>query len=199
MAPLLIFDIIIGEEQNTVGIFGCTLSSSQSTESLLSRSQRLADAVKVTLQLVDAKRIAGHLHLLFATNHALQAFHHGTQRAKTVGMEILRYTAAQRQIARALELFGVTRSTTQLGGVLLGDSQGTLLSIYTQLLSEIGAQDTPQVLEISTRTKAEEIQCAFNISDVEIGAVSTSKDTLSQFQVIAKLVYERCALLSIEK
>lgn len=199
MTPLLLYDISIGGAETSVGVFGCTLSSSSPTEALLSRSQKLADGMKATLQLVDAERIASPLHLLFATHHALRAFHHGTQRAKTIGMEILRYAAAQRQISRALEILGLTRSTIQIGGVLLNHSPQMLRKVYTKLLSEINAEDTPLVLEIANRTKAEAIQCAFDISATEIEAVLTSKNPVDQFNVIAKLVYERCALLSIEK
>ena len=199
MVPLASYDIVIDGERTPVGIFGCTPSASSSTNSILSRSQKLSEDESVTLQLVDARRIAGPLHLLFATYNTLQAFHYGIQRAKTVGMEILRYTAAQRQIARALDLFGVTRTTIQLGGVLLGKPKETLRRIYTKLLSEIGAEDTPQVLEISTSEKVEEIKRAFKINELEIKAAFSGIDSASKFQVIALLVYERCALLSIEK
>jgi KEOPS complex subunit Cgi121 len=198
MAPIALYDIVLDGEQTSVGVFGCTPSASP-TDSLLAKSQQFAEDGTVTLQLVDAGRIAGPRHLLIATYHALQAFHYGTQRAKTVGMEILRYAAAQRQITRALELFGVSRSTTQLGGILLGKPQDALRRLFKKLLSEIDAEDTPQVLEISTSTKARAIQRAFKISTTEIKAVLTATDHVSRFQVIARLVYERCALLSLEK
>ncbi len=199
MAPLLLHDITIDGKENIVGIFGCTLLSPSSKESLLSKCQRLASEMKVNAQLVDAERIASPVHLLFATFHALQAYHHGTQRAKTLGMEILRYAAAQRQITRALESLGVTHSTTQVGGVLLDQSQDLLHHFYTKLLSEINAEDTPQVLEISDSSKAEAVKSTFNISVAEIEAVLTSKYQTAHFDAIAKLVCERCALLSIEK
>jgi tRNA threonylcarbamoyladenosine modification (KEOPS) complex Cgi121 subunit len=199
MAPLLLYDISIGGLETRVGIFGCTLSSSSPMQTLLSKSQKLSEGVQVTLQLVDAERIASPLHLLFATHHALSAFHEGTQQAKTIGMEILRYAAAQRQIGRALEVLGVSHSTTYLGGVLFNQPPEILRKIYAKLLIEIQAEDTPQVLEIACTTKAEAIKGSFNISDAEINAVLVSKDSTGEFNAITKLVYERCALLSIEK
>jgi tRNA threonylcarbamoyladenosine modification (KEOPS) complex Cgi121 subunit len=155
--------------------------------------------MKVTIQLVDAEKIATPLHLLFATHHALRAFHQGTERAKTVAMEILRYTAAQRQITRAIEILGVTHLTIHIGGVLLNRSQETLRKVYTSLLSAINAEDAQQVLEISNTSKAEAIQAAFNISAAELDAVQISRNQIDHFNAIAKLVYERCALLAIEK
>ncbi len=199
MTPLLLYDITVGGEENIVGIFGCTLLIPSSTESLLSKSQRLADDMKATLQLVDAERIASPLHLLFATHHALQAFHQCTQRANTVGMELLRYAASQRQITRALDILGVTDSTTQVGGVLLGGSQESLRLIYLKLLSEIGAEDTPQVLEINSSAKAEAIQLAFDLGSTELEAILATDSPVDRYHAITKLVYERCALLAIEK
>ncbi|MFX1474283.1 MAG: KEOPS complex subunit Cgi121 [Promethearchaeota archaeon] len=199
MSPLLLYDITIGGADTRVGIFGCTLLPSSPTEALLSTGQKIADEEKVTLQLVNAERIASPLHLLFSTHHALRAFHTRTQRAKTIGMEILRFAAAQRQIARALELLGVSSSTIHVGGVLLGQSHEKLQNIYSKLLTQIGAEDTPQVLEIVNSTKAKSIQRAFNINAAELNAVTISKDLIGQYSAIAKLVYERCALLSLEK
>ena len=199
MTPLLLEGITFDGTETMVGVFGCTLLSPSSKESLLSQSQSLADDMEVIVQLVDAKRIASPAHLFFATLHALQAFHYGFQRAKTQGMEILRYAAAQRQISRALDVLGITHSTSQVGGVVIDGSQGLLRRFYAKLLREIGGKDTPQVLEISDSEKAKAVKSAFNISASEVETVLTSKDQIGRFDAIAKLVCERCALLAIEK
>lgn len=197
MSGLILHKVTIGKTTQTVAIFGCTLTSPTLAATILDQGHTIADKLQVTLQLADAARVAGFHHLLFAIIHALHAFNQGTQRASNLGTEILRFAAAQRQIARALKILGISNETRQLAGVILGGPQKVLHRAYTQFLTKTGAHDSPEVLDITSHEKEKELQEAFKISSVELAATAFSRRIPDRRQAIKKIIYDHCALLSI--
>ncbi|MFX1562619.1 MAG: KEOPS complex subunit Cgi121 [Promethearchaeota archaeon] len=199
MSGLIIHKITIGETIHTVAIFGCTLTSPIEVTTLINHGQTIGNKFHVTIQLMNAAKVAGYHHLLFAIIHALRAFHQGKQRASNIGMEILRFAAAQRQIARALEILGITNDTKQLAGVIVSGSRRYLNRVYTHFLSATGGHSSPEVLDVTSREKEEELQEAFKISSVELEATAVSRRTRDRRQAIKKIIYEHCALQSIAR
>lgn len=197
MSGLIIQKIPIGETIHTVAIFGCTLTSPMAAETLINHGQNIGNKFHVTIQLMDAARIADSHHLLFAIIYALQAFHRGKQRASHIGMEILRLAAAQRQITRALDILGITNETKQLAGVIVSGSRRVLDRVYTRFLAATEAHNSPEVLDITSSEKEEELQEAFKISSAELAATAISRRTSDRRQAIKKIIYEHCALQSI--
>lgn len=73
-----------------------------------------------TVQLLDARGIAGEKHILNATIHAINAFKRKNNIAKDLGMEICLRASAQRQIARAIEILGLKVGPMDICAVLVG-------------------------------------------------------------------------------
>lgn len=199
MSPLLIKDVTVGKVSHVVGIFGCTISTPLPVSTLLEQAESIATSHKIVFQLVKAAQVAGVSHLLFATIHALSAFHYGTQRSASLGMEILRFTAAQRQISRALQLMGVTDSTQHLAGILVNTSAEILHQVYDEFRNVTGAQDAPAVLDLASEKKEKAIKKAFKISVQELQATALSNRGEDRRQALQKIVYDRCALLAISR
>lgn len=199
MSPLLIKDVTVGESSHVVGIFGCTLSTPLPVSTLLEQAETIATSHKIVLQLINADQVAGASHLLFATIHALTAFHHGTQRSASLGMEILRFTAAQRQISKALQLMGVTDSTQHLAGILVNTSAAILQQVYDEFRNVTGCQDVPTVLDLASEQKEKAIKKAFKVSVQELQATTLSNRGEDRRLALQKIVYERCALLAITR
>jgi len=199
MTNLLLHEVRVDGSLHIVGVFGCTLPSSIPVSTLLSHSQTIAGEIGVTFQLFDADRVAGPSHLLFAALHALHAFQRGVQRASTLGMEILRFAAAQRQISRALALLGVRDNTSRLAGVILDDSPQPISQAHSRFLALTGAKPAPQILQIESKAKEEHIRQVFDISDMELAAIAASNRRLDRRIALTKLVLDRCALTAIEK
>jgi len=197
MCGLIIHNVTIGKTSHPVAVFGCNLTSTHSATTILNTGQVIADKLQVTLQLVNAARVAGFHHLLFAAIHALQAFHQGTQRALNLGLEILRFAAANHQIGRALKILGITDKTKEIAGVILGGSPKILQHAYMQFLTETGAKNSEEILEIISNEKEKELLKTFKISSVELDATTLSQETKDRRQAIKKIIYDRCALLSI--
>lgn len=62
---------------------------------------------KCTIQLINARGIAGEKHILQATLQAIKAFERNNNMAKDMGLEICVRASAQRQISRAIKILGI--------------------------------------------------------------------------------------------
>ncbi len=75
-----------------------------------------------TIQLFRADRIFGREHIETALELANRARDNDDARAKTLGMEVLLFAAAERQITGALEKLGVGPETCDFGVLIVGDA-----------------------------------------------------------------------------
>ena len=199
MALLNVQEVLIGTTPHQVGIFGCTRSKSLTTDNLTDISQQLTAKHNLVFLLVDADYVAGADHLLFATIHALTAFHRNNNRASTQQMEILRFAAAQRQISQALKVLGVSDSTRRFAGVFVNSNVTELESAYQDFLELTEATDDPLVIVLNSPKKAQIIQSVFQIPDEELEAICPSHKQKERWVALQKLVYDRCALLAIAR
>jgi tRNA threonylcarbamoyladenosine modification (KEOPS) complex Cgi121 subunit len=199
MAPLNVQEVLIADTTHQVGIFGCRRATPLMPDDVTAVTHPVTSLHGLTLLLVDADFVAGADHLLFATIHALSAFHQQTNRASTREMEILRFAAAERQISHALSLLGVSESTRRFGGVLLNSSSTILDSAYLEFLNRVEATDDASVLELTTPAKAQVIQKMFQITKAELDAICPSRKPNDRRLALQKLVYDRCALLAITR
>jgi tRNA threonylcarbamoyladenosine modification (KEOPS) complex Cgi121 subunit len=199
VTQVLIEKLRIGATQSHVGIFGGTLFQSVVALDLIELAQKVASEFNATIQLVDAKNIVSPNHLLFATIHALTAFDRGTGRASTLGMEILRFAAAQRQISQALNLLGLSESTKHIGGVIVGENTSQIQNTFHTFLDQTKIATDQTVLELTSKKKERAIQDTFQISNEELEAITVSTNAKERKQALQKLVYDRCALLAISR
>jgi len=72
-----------------------------------------------TIQLMDAKAIAGKKHLLHGVIQAILSFKRGTNLANDLGIEIVLRISAQRQISKALNLLGLKIGESDIAVVLV--------------------------------------------------------------------------------
>jgi tRNA threonylcarbamoyladenosine modification (KEOPS) complex Cgi121 subunit len=199
MSPLLVQEVFVGTEMHQIGVFGFTRSTPLMPDLITELTRQVKSTHKLTLQLVDADLVAGPDHLLFATLHAYTAFHHKTNRASTLAMEILRFAAAQRQIAQALTQLGVSNSTRRFGGVLTNSTASSLETAYRAFLSIVEGTDDSSILEITSEQKEHAIRETFQIPKDELVAISPSMKREDRRQALKKIVYDRCALLAISR
>lgn len=75
---------------------------------VLSAVRRLQEALGVPVQAVRGDRVLSWAHLVMAMEHQRRAFEHG-RAADDPGVEFLRFLAARKQIARALDELGVPK------------------------------------------------------------------------------------------
>lgn len=145
----------------------------------------MSSSNNVTIQALDADKIAGERHVRFAVKKATDAMKAHTNVANDLGVEIMRYAAGERQIEKAFSI-GLHDGENRVVFVLVGEER-SLLSASTALLEII---DEKPLLDYSV-SKRESIISQFNITESEIEAVGEDK--------IPELVIERVALVDVLK
>lgn len=139
----------------------------------------------VTVQAVNADRIAGRGHIEFAANKAVEAFHEKVNLARDLGMETMLYLRGRRQIEHALEL-GVHEGKNNVAIVIIGDDPESALIAARATLDEVDEK----VVDYS-HDKDKVLMELYGITPAEIEVVGKER--------IPLLVRERSALLEFEK
>ena len=151
----------------------------------------------VTAQLVDLDRVPGSRYMLLATLNALKSFHSKQPIAKTLGLEMLLYIAADRQISEALRHVGITPATERVAAILVGkvkDEVSDAALLLAQILHQKG-DDT--VVDDWSPDRTKNVLSIFRIGSKELKATMRAKE--AKTEAIERLATERSALLTIRK
>lgn len=138
------------------------------------------------VQLLDARLVAGLEHIEFAIAQAERAFQRGENISSDPLIEVLVRASAERQIKRALEVFG-----------LKGSREVVLLcqEVPEALLQEYGCHEDPSVLEIG-KEKYEALKEAFGVGEAELNAVA-GEDFVERSKALVEAIKERIAILQV--
>lgn len=110
-------------------------------------NQTTTDFSLIASQIFDNRYIWGRRHLFSAIWHAYNAEKNDQMISKTLSMEILLYTAGQRQIKKAIQLLGVKNNTKDVLGVLIGRDKSQLIKASVEIQKQLRIQINPQLLE----------------------------------------------------
>lgn len=149
-------------------------------EDFLRKLKRRGEEKKITVQALDADKLAGERHIRFAVKKAVNSFRTGTNIANDLAKEIMVYASGTRQISKAMGL-----------GIHKGENNIVLVAVGEEAdLSEFNEIMPKRVLEYN-ESKKEAVMRAFNITKEEVGATGEEK--------IPELVLERVALVDVIK
>jgi len=149
------------------------------------------------VQFFDAELVAGWQHLYFAALNAVNAFRNKLNISNNLGIEILLYASAQRQITEAVRLIGIHPNSRKVAVVIVGNTRSeasSLLSVISALLTQSTQDDG--LLEL-TDDKGEDIKRLFEISDIELEAKVEKED--GEKEALIDLVIEHVALLMTQR
>ncbi len=149
-------------------------------EDFLDRIKKISKEKNITIQALNADKLAGEEHIRFAVEKAMNSFKAGTNIANDLAKEIMLYASGTRQISKAMRL-GIHKGKNNIALVAVGEEPD--LSAFNELKPE-------HVLEYN-ESKREAIMKVFNITREEIEAVGEEK--------IPELVLERVALVDLIK
>ena len=170
------------EMQKEIQIICGTLSI-QNLSSFLKTVNSIASENEVIIQGLNADLFAGERHLHFAVGKALRAINTGKNIAKNPGIEIMRYSAGEKQIDRSFSI-GLFEGKNNAVFVLLGEMNHLILasSAIKKLIEE---KPCSELLAYSN-SKKKGILSLFEITNSEIEAAGK--------EFIPELVIERVAL-----
>ncbi len=153
-------------------------------DGFLHKIKKTGEEKNITIQALDADKIAGAEHIRFAVEKAINSFKNGTNIANDLAKEIMLYAAGTRQISRAMKI-GIRSGKNNIALVAV-DGSGALSG-----LDEIFYEIEPKPVLEYGESKKEAMMDIFNITKEEIEAVRGEK--------IPELVLERVALVDVIK
>lgn len=148
-------------------------------EEFLQKLKKTGIEKNLTLQALDADKIAGEGHIRFAVEKAINSFRTGTAIANDLSKEIMLYAAGTRQINRAVKL-----------GIHKGENNIVLIAVGDEKFSGFDEIKHKPVL-VYNQSKKEGLMKAFGITNEELEAVGEEK--------LPELVIERVALVDVIK
>ncbi|UGV41946.1 hypothetical protein J7W08_08160 [Methanococcoides orientis] len=153
--------------------------------SYLGSLSAMASEHDVVIQGINADRIAGKEHVDSAIKKAMRSMDNGTNVAKDIGVEIMRYASGKRQIGEAFSI-GLTEGQMNVLFIVIGET----FSVECAVESLSGSMESASVLDYSD-SKKDAIVSQFCITRDELDAVGDEK--------IPELVLERVALVDVLK
>lgn len=144
----------------------------------------------VRVQAFDAKKVAGWLHIYFATLLALKAFELGINVSREIELEILTIASCQRQIAKAIEILGLKDGIVTVALLLMAKDAKALEDAISKLYAFYGESLSPTPLAISSE-KLEDLKALFEISDTQLAAEGEAK---IPEKALTNLIIERMSL-----
>ena len=143
-------------------------------------------------QVFDAGSVAGWRHLFFSAVNAVSAIEGGGAISRSLGIEVLLYVSCVDQISRALEVVGVSPTTTEIALVVLAESAGEVEEAFLRAAESLGVHDDG-VLELGAE-KLDALKGRYGVSDAELEAVGGAKG-----DALTMLLVERGALLRLRR
>ncbi|ABE52273.1 Protein of unknown function DUF509 [Methanococcoides burtonii DSM 6242] len=145
----------------------------------------IASEHDVIIQGMDAGKIAGKAHIDHAISKAMKAMENGTNIAKDLGVEMMRYASGKKQIGEAFSI-GLSEGRLDVVFIIIG-APVNVGEAAKKISSLVELSD---VLKYSV-SKNEQLISQFSITDAELEAVGEDR--------IPELVLERVALVDILK
>ena len=181
-----VFELNLGFGKKAVGVAG-GVAEIENVEELLQKVRKVDGEHGTVSQLFDATRIAGKAHLVHASKLALIAQATKTNFASSLGIELMCWVAAERQINKVFDKVGLREDSEALAVLTVGDRPAQVRQALGALVLELGIERDDGVLEISPR----KIPILSKIYSISKPALEISE--------VQKLVLERVSLLALER
>ncbi len=152
---------------------------------------------EISVQLVDLDRVAGSRYLFLAIFNAMKSFRSKQPITRSLGMEILVYVAANRQIGEALKRVGVTADTRRVAALAVGTSKVQVLGSAAALRELLKGQDHDKLVDEWNHERIQNIRSLFEIGDKELKAIVRKNEEMSK--AVERLAIERSAMLTIKR
>ena len=181
-----VFELSLSFGKKAVGVAGGVVAI-ESVAELLQKVRKVDGEHGTVSQLFDAARIAGKAHLVHASRLALIAQATKTNFASSLGIELMCWVAAERQINKVFDKVGLREDSEALAVLTVGDRPAQVRRALGALVLELGIERDDGVLEISPR----KIPTLSKIYSIPKPALEISE--------VQKLVLERVSLLALER
>jgi tRNA threonylcarbamoyladenosine modification (KEOPS) complex Cgi121 subunit len=161
------------------------------------------------LQFIKEKYILNEDHIFTACYYVEKAFLYKLNISNKKNVELLLYLAANRQINKSIDGFGIDFSDLNRQMILcIVSPKNNLNKIYDELSSALSLIEVKLTINDQTTKKIDLIKDYFEISDNQINIILKSYGIISSYSdlslnsitlAICDLIFEKMALLCVEK
>ncbi len=150
----------------------------------------------LAIQFLDASLIVDSTHLLSASQNALNAWNGEYAISRSLALEIVVYASTQKQIGKALDLFGVKDKMDSITLVVVGVTTERVENGINDLVSKIGTEiKNPFDMDNARLSRLMEY---YGVTPTELEALTESKATNDLQQALSKCVASRVSLVAVE-
>jgi tRNA threonylcarbamoyladenosine modification (KEOPS) complex Cgi121 subunit len=151
----------------------------------------------VDYQIFDLDKIPGSRYIIHAVVNAWKSFNSKRPISHTLGMEMLLYVAANKQINEAIEQVGVSENTHRLAAVALGNSEREITRAAELTAEILGVKGKDSLLDEWNKNRTGTVRHVFSIKPKELRA--TKRNNEKEWQAVERLAIERSAMLALKK
>jgi len=171
-------------------------------------SQNFEDA---TIQFIDDALVLNYEHIFKSVYYVQRAFFYKINISNSKAMELLLYLSTKRQIKKSIEAFGVKPSKLKQGKLTycVISPENNLANINQEILQKLNAKEFEPTLNSASKEKIFNIKTYYDFNNDQIKSIiesydlpdfSTDREEIeSSLLALQDLLYERMALLSLEK
>jgi KEOPS complex subunit Cgi121 len=178
-----------------VGIGELANAKSLSKDEMVSLASEKKDGI-IAIQLLDSTLVAGEVHLLSATQNALNAWKGTYAISRSLDVEILLYASGQHQIGVALDKLGIKDESTSVAAVVLAADESNLKSHVDYLVDKLGPEVQPPFAP--TEELIQNVMIHFGINEAELAAVASSDSLEARYQALSGCVTSRVSMVALE-
>jgi tRNA threonylcarbamoyladenosine modification (KEOPS) complex Cgi121 subunit len=150
----------------------------------------------VSAQFADLDKVPGSRYLYLAGLNAIKSFK-SKPISKSLGMEMLLYIAANRQISEAIRLVGITSETKRITAILIGKTEQGVSEAAGLLCNVLKQNGSDSLVETWSVERIRNVRSIYGIGPKELKATLRANERPAE--AVERLAIERSALLTIGK
>ena len=150
----------------------------------------------MAIQFLDSSLIVDEMHIISASQNAINAWNGEYAISRSLGLEIAVYASAQKQIGKALDTLGVKDGLERIALVVVSKSRPALVECINALVPKIG-EEAVEIFKIDEERLAKLVKY-YEISTKEIETLTLSKEIEILQDAISRCVRSRVSLVAIE-
>ena len=150
----------------------------------------------IAIQFLDSSWIVDEMHILSASQNAINAWNGEYAISRSLGLEIAVYASTQKQIGKALDSIGVTDGLERVALAVVSKSKQSLGVCINTLISKIG-EEVVEPFKISNE-RLTKLMKFYGISLKEIETLTSSKELDMLQDALSRCVRSRISLVAIE-
>ena len=195
MAPLRIERIETGVSETVIGIAELrNLNGLSQSELIDLATSRSIDSL--TVQFLNGLLIADEIHLLSATQNAINAQQGEYMLSRSLDVEIIVFASAQRQIGKALTDLGVYDNLNEIAVVVVGPDATSVEGTIRDLADKVGEETIPPFP--CTNERIERVKRHYQITEKEIDTISDSDKIESRLAALSRCLVSRVSLVAFD-